>query len=210
MKHERESHTHPRNIIRTAPDQSHSKSGGLQPNRWCQRWRLSLYQGCRLRKIPPQTAGYQRVLPDGMRRRWVLWYADDTNVFVRWRFILVNLKWNTYILGYMCTFNFKQFRCSSVSVQFYELNQQDRWRILESGKSRTGTKATDGLDSSKELFRLSSSPVDGKGTKILKSCDAVVDIWYLYGCPSGAVPILWKHLTLHPDTKGLFSTYWHA
>lgn len=39
---------------------------------------------------------------------------------------------------------------------------------------------------------------------------ALVNIWYLCGCPSGAVPVLWTHLTLQPDTKGLFSIYWHA
>ena len=41
------------------------------------------------------------------------------------------------------------------------MSQQDRWRIWESGKSRTGTRATDGLDPPTEL-KLFSSP-EGKG-----------------------------------------------
>lgn len=45
-----------------------------------------------------------------------------------------------------------------ICLTLYRLSQQDRWRTAESGKSRTGAKATDGLAWPRVVLKHSSSP----------------------------------------------------
>lgn len=65
---------------------------------------------------------------------------------------------------------------SKLCLGFHKLSQQDKCRIWESGKSRTGTKARDGQDSPIALLRLSSSPGRWKEEE-RRNCLLLVSLW---------------------------------
>lgn len=82
----------------------------------------------------------------------------------------------------------------------YKLSQQDRWRIWESGKSRTGTRATAGQDSPKALFKLASSPGRRReGREIVEMTGILAD----WDCS----PSPWCRDNIRPESRSaLFQT----